>query len=159
MCMFKVNIYPSWFLLCYFGRHWRSGPCLSWPVVSHWPSQCLLYPFPSCRSLSFHWEHPLCRSANGKTLQLGAKGDFLYECSNIWVQRLYPFCQAQFLKQCGAQHFVYLSVKLHMCVFAVMFTVSIPNAFIWSALFSAMVKNFFGSDRASTIAETHKTIC
>lgn len=34
----------------------------------------------------------------------------------------------------------------------VMCTVSIPRAFIWSALFSAMVKNFFGSDRASTIA-------
>lgn len=33
-------------------------------------------------------------------------------------------------------------------------TVSIPRAFIWSALFSAIVKNFFGSDRASTIAET-----
>lgn len=45
-----------------------------------------------------------------------------------------------------------------VCV-CVMCTVSIPNAFIWSALFSAMVKNFFGSDRASTIAETHKTIC
>lgn len=33
-------------------------------------------------------------------------------------------------------------------------TVSIPSAFIWSALFSAMVKNFFGSERASTIAKT-----
>lgn len=46
-----------------------------------------------------------------------------------------------------------------MCAFGVMCTVSMPNAFIWSALFSAMVKNFFGSDRASTIAETHKTTC
>lgn len=36
--------------------------------------------------------------------------------------------------------------------FVVTCTVSIPRAFIWSALFSAMVRNFFGSDRASTIA-------
>lgn len=40
----------------------------------------------------------------------------------------------------------------HMC------TVSIPSAFIWSALFSAIVKNFFGSDRASTIAETQRDV-
>lgn len=38
-------------------------------------------------------------------------------------------------------------------MFDVVCTVSIPSAFIWSALFSAMVKNFFGSDRASTIAK------
>lgn len=58
--------------------------------------------------------------------------------------------------QSGAQRFYKLKLKLQMsvCVFILMCTVSIPNAFIWSALFSAMVKNFFGSDRASTIAKT-----
>lgn len=36
-------------------------------------------------------------------------------------------------------------------------TVSMPRARIWSARFSAIVRNFFGSERASTIAEEHKT--
>lgn len=38
-----------------------------------------------------------------------------------------------------------------------MLTVSMPMALIWSVLFSQMDKNFLGSDRASTIAETRRS--
>lgn len=38
-----------------------------------------------------------------------------------------------------------------------MLTVSMPMALIWSVRFSQMDKNFLGSDRASTIAETKRS--
>lgn len=38
----------------------------------------------------------------------------------------------------------------------VLLTVSMPIALIWSALFSVIDKNFFGSDKASTISARKK---
>lgn len=122
----NVSTHPSWSLRCYSGRSWRSGPCRSWPAVSRWPSPCLLYPFPSCRSLSFRWEHRRCRSAKRENKWVQSEGVQLLLSVESW-----PSCSS-------------------------LSTVSIPRAFIWSARFSAMVKNFLGSDRASTIAERQK---
>lgn len=39
-----------------------------------------------------------------------------------------------------------------LCLSLILLTVSIPIALIWSALFSVIDKNFFGSDKASTIS-------
>lgn len=48
-----------------------------------------------------------------------------------------------------------------LCLSLILLTVSIPIALIWSALFSVIDKNFFGSDKASTISVRKKksTFC
>lgn len=48
-----------------------------------------------------------------------------------------------------------------LCLSLIPLTVSIPIALIWSALFSVIDKNFFGSDKASTISVRKKksTFC
>lgn len=45
-----------------------------------------------------------------------------------------------------------------LCLSLILLTVSIPIALIWSALFSVIDKNFFGSDKASTISVRRKKI-